>query len=290
MGLPTRPNRRDVLTAGAAGFAAACLPRAGTAQESFSTEINLAVDTSRVETSTLRRSDEQRIETSLKKRLTLFHPAGEGSVRLDGLSRIRVHVPVERVTPAQLKALVQPAQLHVYHLQDLRTGENADGRYEVSVLSVTGGGKEQQSATRFFDLRERKPLKPEEFFKKCPLLLTTADVFPKGASVVSGNGLMAVRVQFTDAGTRKLESFMRRRGEILGVVLDGEIVSMTATTGERPKKKPKGQEDEREIPQLDIFGGFNSVEEANYLAAIFNAGSLPVPLKVLDTRLIAEKS
>lgn len=284
-------DRRTVLTLLGAGVGSLASGWSASAQDSFSHEIQLAVDASRTDTGELRRADEQRIEAALKRRLKLFTPGGEGSVKMEGFSNIKLLAPVERITPAQLQALVRPMQLQIYHLEGLRSSENPAGRYELSSLNIVGGGKQQQSAVRFFDLKERKPIQPAEFFKRCPLLLTTADVHPSGASVVSGNGLMAVRVQFNDAGTRKLERFLRKRGEILGVVLDGEIISMSANTGEaRPRKKKKGDEEQEEIPQLDILGGFNSAEEATYLAALFNAGALPVPLKVIGTRLLGEKS
>lgn len=281
-------NRRTflALAAGLVGLTG----RGARSQESFQTEIVLAVDTGKINGSQLRREDEQRIQAALQRRLRLFSGGGEGSVKFEGLSNIRMRVPSERVTPAQLQAIVRPMQLQVYHLEDLRTGQNPRGRYEISNISISGG-RQEQSLTRFFDLKEQKPVQPAEFFKRCPLLLTTADVHPQGATVVTGSGLMAVRVQFTEAGTRRLESFLRKRGEVIGIVLDGQIISMSATTGEgRERKKRKGKDEEEEIPQLDILGGFNTPEEANLLAALFNTGALPVPLKVVTTRLIAEKS
>lgn len=284
-----KSSRRTFLTA-AAGLAALNAVRPGRAQDGFETDIFLAVDTAKINPGEVRRSDEQRIEAALKRRLRLFSERGEGSVTFQGLSSIRLRVPAERVTPAQLQALVRPAQLQVYHLKDLRTGENADGRYEISFLNISGG-RSQQSTTRFFDLKERKPVPPAEFFKRCPLVVTTADIYPNGAAVATGAmGLTVVRVQFADAATRKLEGFLRKRGEVLAIVLDGEIISMSATTGDgRERKRKKGEGEEEDVPQLDILGGFNTPEEAQHLATLFNAGALPIPLKVTSTRLVPEK-
>jgi preprotein translocase subunit SecD len=123
------------------------------------------------------------------------------------------------------------------------------------------------------------------------LVVDSGDIAPNGAGVVSGNGYVAIRVQFTTAGTRKLEGAIKKAGRILAVTLDGEIISMTVTNGEqKPEKKRKqpGDSAAPDVPQLDIFGGFSTLDEANDLAAILNAGPLPVPLKVVNTRVITE--
>ncbi len=43
-----------------------------------------------------------------------------------------------------------------------------------------------------------------------------------------------------------------------------------------------------EAPFLDLSGGFETLEEAGYLAAVLNSGALPFPLSVVSTRLVGE--
>lgn len=263
------------------------------AQDAFSIEVQLAVDATRTDPDKLRREDELRIEAALKRRLRLFTTTGEGSVRWEGPSAIRVRLPVERVTPAQLNAMVQSGNLEIRHLENIRTGQNPDGRYEVSTLNVFGGGKEQRMETRFLDLRTGRPLSVQEFLQQSPLLLSSADIAPDGANVVSSEGYTAVRVQFSAAGTRKLDNFMKKQGRFLAVALDGELITLTVTPGEPEKqqkrKRPKGApKPPEEVTQLDILGGFHSMEEAAALAVVLNAGPLPVPLKVVNTRVVGE--
>lgn len=269
------------------------LPLAGVrAQDAFTTEIQLAVDASRTDPDKIRKEDEQRVEAALKRRLKLFTTTGEGTVQFEGLTAIRVRAPVERVTPAQLGGIVRSGYIEIRHLEDIRTGQNPNGRYEVSTVNVFGGGKEQRVETRFIDHRDGKPIPVKDFLKQSPLLLSSADIAPNGANVVTSPGYLAVRVQFTASGTRKLESFIKKQGRFLAVTLDGEIITLTVTTGEpekrearkRPKNAPR-QEDE--VTQLDILGGFGSAEEATALATVLNSGPLPLPLKVVNTRLVA---
>jgi preprotein translocase subunit SecD len=39
---------------------------------------------------------------------------------------------------------------------------------------------------------------------------------------------------------------------------------------------------------VDVLGGFESSEEAGYLATVLTAGPLPAPLKVIGSRLVPE--
>lgn len=271
-----------------AGFAVSTAARA---QQNFYNEIQLAVDATRIDVDKVHREDEGRIESALKRRLKMFTKTGDGTVKMEGFSAIRMRVPVERITPTQLNTLVRTGQVEIRILDDLRTATNPDGRYEISNINITGGGKEQQSQMRFFDTRAGKNVPVKDFLARSPLVVDSGDIAPNGAGVTSGDGYNAIRVQFTTAGTRKLEGAIKKAGRILAVTLDGEIISLTVTSGEQKapkKKKQPGDSSASDVPQLDIFGGFNTLDEANDLAAILNAGPLPVPLKVVNTRVITE--
>jgi preprotein translocase subunit SecD len=303
---PTRPGHararlRAAVIAGALVAGAGALARA---QSDFATEIRLAIDTGRIPSDQIRRADEARLEEALRARLTLFTPRGEGSVKLESPSNIRMRVPLERVAAEQLTALARTGYLEIRHFRDLRSSANSDGRYELNYLNIQGA-RQQERQLRFYDRRENKLVPLKEFLARCPLVVTSADVLPGGANVVSGSLFLAVRVPFKPAATRRLESFFKRQGEVLGVILDGEPISITTTVRaetvapkpapgspkplrETPKERKEREErEEREVPQLDVTGGFSTAAEAGYLAAVFNAGPLPLPVKVIESRLIA---
>jgi len=284
---------------------ACALAAAGGAQEGFHTEIRLAIDTTRIAADKVRRADEPRLEAALRARLAIFTPRGEGSVKVVSPSDVRITIPVDRVTPEQLAGLTRTGYLEIRHFEDLRTSSNPDGRYEINFLNIQGA-KQQESQVRFYDRKANRLVPMRDYVAKCPLIVTSADVQPGGTTVVTGNLLMAVRVPFKSAATKRLEGYFKRPGRILGVILDGEPISITAivrveerrvrdpnappeTKQQREERRRREKEDAEAVPQLDVTGGFGSAAEAGYLATVFNAGPLPLPVKVVDTRLVAPR-
>jgi preprotein translocase subunit SecD len=251
----------------------------------FSTEIRLAVETTKVDVSRLSRAEEKRMEEVLRLRLPIFTLNGSGTASVQGATAIKVTVPVDSVTPLQLTSFTRAGRLEIRHLDNLRTSENPGGRYDLNVLSITDSG-EQRSSLRFFDHKNARPVPVKEFLSGCSVIAGGEDV--EVATVVTSGALMAVRVQFTTRGSRKLNDFAKKPGRVLGVVLDGEVISISAVVGRA--KKPKGEKKgpEEDVSQIDVLGGFQSPEEANYLATILTAGPLPVPLKVAGHRLVPE--
>jgi len=88
------------------------------------------------------------------------------------------------------------------------------------------------------------------------------------------NGMPAVAFEFKPSGRDKFYEFTRKNtGEVLAIVLDGEVLSDPTIHEPIPGR---GQ----------ISGGFESVAEAQRLADLLNAGSLPVPLEIAENRTV----
>jgi hypothetical protein len=259
--------------------------------DGFSTELRLSIDPTRTDVGKISREQERRMEEVLRLRLPIFTTTGAGTASVQGPTDIKVRFPAENPTPLQLNALVRLGRFEIRHLDDLRTSENPRGRYDLNVLTITDQGK-PRSDLRFFDHRSGRPVPMKEFIERCPVVAGGEDV--EVANVVTSGALMAVRVQFTQAGTVKLQRFTKKPGRVLGVVLDNEVISISAVVG-KATKKPKGEKGktektvpDEEVSQVDVLGGFQTVEEANYLATVLTAGPLPAPLKVVGSRLVPD--
>ena len=60
--------------------------------------------------------------------------------------------------------------------------------------------------------------------------------------------------------------------------------AVARTVKERKKGSAPGED---ELGQMDVGGGFDTDEEAGYLALIFNSGALPCPLVVRSSGIAA---
>ncbi len=277
-----RISRRAV--AGSALAFLAVLLGAGDAraQKSFAMEVRLALEQSPKGARTLSRADEHRMRDVLLRRVEAIAGKG-GSVEVASADEIRVLIPSERVTPAELKTLCRVGRLEVRLLQNVRSSTNLKARYFIDTLSVQSGHT-QSSSLRIRDQETGRVVPLLDFLPKCPLLLNSADLEKDGARVVGSPPLIAVRVTFNAAANEQLD-FFAKPGTMLAVTLDGELISINAmesSTAKRPKRKRD------ELPELDVLAGFNTPEEAAALAASLNAGVLPAPLAVSGYKLIAQ--
>lgn len=265
--------------------AAAGMTGGASAQDSFTQEIRLTLDRSKLGTGKPAKVDEKGLEEALKKRFPILKAKG-GTVEVKGPEDIRMKVPVDTVNPTQLKMLVVPGVLELRYLDDVQTNLNPHGKYVLDVLSRSDG----PDKIRFRERDGVKPIPPEEFFRRCPLIAGNEDLEPGGAGVIRDGALMAVRVQFNKRATERLNRFQGKPGRILAILLDGEIITMNSVTRkiEKPRKKDAPPVQEDELTTIDILGGFGTGDEADYLAAVFNAGPLRVPLKVVSAKIVAE--
>ena len=117
-----------------------------------------------------------------------------------------------------------------------------------------------------------KALTPDE--PNPNIILTGADLEPKSSAELAGTGSTpAVSQVFNDDGRDKFAKFTTEHtGEINGIVLDDAVISAPYI----------------ETPILDgqaqISGGFATLNEAQSLANLLNAGSLPIPLEQVQTQ------
>jgi len=117
----------------------------------------------------------------------------------------------------------------------------------------------------------------------------TEQVLAESQVVVRGDQLMSnskvvpdpstrqpqVAFQFKPEGGDKFYEFTRtHKGQYLAIVLDGDVISAPVV---RAAIRTNGV----------IEGGFATGTEAKHLADLLNAGSLPVPLEVAETRTVS---
>lgn len=108
------------------------------------------------------------------------------------------------------------------------------------------------------------------------IILTGADLEPKSHSELSGpNSIPAVSQVFDAKGADAFAKFTTEHtGEINGIVLDDAVIS--APVINEPILDGQAQ----------ISGGFTNLNEAQTLANLLNAGSLPIPLEQVQTQSV----
>lgn len=110
----------------------------------------------------------------------------------------------------------------------------------------------------------------QQFLAGCPVVMAGTDILPKSqAQIDPNNGAEPMVTQeFSTEGSQKMAAFtIAHTNEIMGIVLDDKILS--APTIDSPITEGHGE----------ISGGFATLKEAQQLANMLNAGSLPVPLE-----------
>ena len=99
-------------------------------------------------------------------------------------------------------------------------------------------------------------------------VLTGAELLPNSHAELGSNSVPAVTQEFNASGTQKFGQFTSAHiGEIMGIVLDDSLLS--APNIESAITDGHGQ----------ISGGFATLNEAQSLANLLNAGALPIPLE-----------
>lgn len=263
-------------------LAASTLEKTAWAQKEFAIEVHLTPEDGPKGKRALSRGDEKQVQQVLAARVQAM--AGKpGTVQVESPSDVRVVIPMERVTPAELKTLCRIGRLEVRLLKDVRTANQPKARYFIDTLTIQSG-RDTTSSLRIRDRETGAAVPLAEFIPKCPLLLTGADLGKEGARVVGSPPLFAVRVAFKAEANERLDFFVKP-GMLLAVTLDGELISINAmetTSGGKKRKRD-------DVTELDLMGGFNSPEEAAALASSLNTGTLPVALSAGQPKLITVK-
>ena len=106
-------------------------------------------------------------------------------------------------------------------------------------------------------------------------ILTGADLEPSSSAHLGQDGAPTVSQVFNSKGTAAFADFTTQNtGKILGIVLDDAVLS--APVIRQPILDGQGE----------ISGGFSTLNEAQSLSNLLNAGALPIPLEQVQTQSI----
>jgi preprotein translocase subunit SecD len=263
-----RISLRILALAACAAVLGAGLP--ARSQDDFLTELQLAVDRSMVDPRKLKDVDLKTVQAVLEKRTAMLALKG-GKVEAKSLEDIRVKAPATKINDAQKQMIGRMGQLEVRELEEVRGPLHPKARYMVEYRSIQG-----EVSLRIRDVETNLPIPMERFLPRCPLLFTSEDLAPEGASAIQGLGGSIIRVKLKERAAKQLERLTRKPGRMLAIVIDGDLMGIPVVS----QKLDAGV--------LDLPAAFNNPEEAGYLAIVLNSGALPLPFKVVNTRLVAE--
>lgn len=217
------------------------------------------------------------------------NPAGvsEAVVQAKGSDQIIIEMPQQpgkslEQQREELHELIQPANLEFIWLRDVKTlGPDAAGDPTARYI-YEGGNSIKDGDTN-------RQLTPEEIKKEIlyvdkdgdgkpdNVIVTGADLKPNGASVslrtgAGPNSGVETVLNFDSRGTKAFGEYTSEHtGSLLAIVLNGAIQ-------QAPKIK-----DAITDGTATISGGATTVEQAQQLANLLNAGALPIPLKELSS-------
>jgi len=137
-------------------------------------------------------------------------------------------------------------------------------------------GPEGREATIFLD-KDGTEVPTEVVFHEGEQVLYGTDL-KAGSAVVGFDQFQkpTVNLALTDEGARKFDEFAKKNyHKYLAIYLDRECISAP-----RMEARHFGG-------KVQISGGFESVEEANELKILLNAGALPVPVDVVEQRTVS---
>jgi SecD/SecF fusion protein len=189
----------------------------------------------------------------VRKRIDALGVA-EPTVQALGTDRILVQLPGVEDTAAIRTLLGSTAKLTFHRVQGVLTPG--------AVVTRPGFISVPDASNQFAYSLERQPMLEGE---------RLADA---SATVDSRDGLPVVAFRLDAAGSKQFAQITRENvGKPFAIVLDGRVLS--APVIEEPILAGSGQ----------IQGNFTSAETAS-LAALLRAGALPVPLNIIDERMV----
>lgn len=101
------------------------------------------------------------------------------------------------------------------------------------------------------------------------------DLLDAQATTDPQTGMIGVSLSFNNRGARKFAEISANNiGKQFAIVLDGKVLTAPVFRSAIPNGK------------AEISGGFRTLKEANELALLLRAGSLPAPLKVVEERTV----
>ncbi len=188
--------------------------------------------------------------------------------------QIIIEMPGLKNEVEALKLIQSTANLQFYWLPQLgnKNGTRSAIWHVSQVKDPKTGGSDDVIVDATTNLPISQTVLDEQVFKQDPLV-GGKDLLPNAEATIQGTGQPVIQFEFNPEGGRIFEEFTRvpsHLGDFLAVFLDGKL--LTAPTINGP------------IPGKGIIEGNFTLESAKGLAEQLNAGALPVPLKVLETR------
>ncbi|HIE52736.1 MAG TPA: protein translocase subunit SecD [Armatimonadetes bacterium] len=187
----------------------------------------------------------------------------EAQVQTQGEDRIIVQLPGIKDPEEAIELLGTTAQLEFRKIPE---------KYEPEVERI--GLMER---TYIVDKATKAEVPTDIVYDEGEQVILGTELKPGSATVGYDQfGAPAVNLELTRTGARKFDDFAKRNfHKFLGIYLDRELISAPRINARQFGGK------------VMISGGFESVEEARDLMNLLNAGSLPVPVDVVEQRTVS---
>ena len=194
----------------------------------------------------------------------------EPLIQPKGDDQIVIELPDVKNKDEAIGMLQSTARMEFRHLWDVHFADSTKYRPMAARYTMEISSDEKGDLYTFIDANG-KTVPNSQIIADSRLILTGDDLKPVSAAQKDPQNYQSVvAMEFTAKGKQKFADFTRRNvGEILAIVLDGNILSA-----------PHINE-----PILDgraVIKGRFTTEEAQRLAEFINAGALPVPLKIIQ--------
>ncbi len=182
----------------------------------------------------------------------------EPTILRQGDDRIIIQLPGVDDPQAVKKLLGQTAKM-TFNMVDNSAQNTGHAGPDSSMLDYVRGGEE---GGRKIAIRNQVSVSGEH-------------LIDAQATTSSDSGEIGVSMRFNNIGARKFAEISANNiGKQFAIVLDGKVLTAPVFKGVIPSGN------------AEITGGFSSIKEANELALLLRAGSLPAPLKVVEERTV----
>jgi len=192
----------------------------------------------------------------------------DARVKMNDKNQIIVEIP-HKVNEKEVLSMLKPTSLLEFrYLKDVKTEKNPKAPYDLEIFSSPQGGEK----IVFYD-RKGKEVPVATVLKDSPVILTSKDLDPKGGARVEKGpfGLPQIVFHLNNQGQKKFYQFTKSHiEEFLAIVLGGRIISAPRIKAPIPTQG------------VSIEGGFKDMEEAQKFADLINAGTYPVPVKIIS--------
>lgn len=192
-------------------------------------------------------------------------------------NQIVVELPGVRNKQQAIEQLQATANLQFFLLPQL--GDEKGTRPAIWSQHSVKDPKTGKTQDVLFDNSTNQPVTPEmlkeQVFDNSDLLVTTgADLLPNSeARLDPTNNQPLITFQFNDKGSKAFEEATRvNQGRFLGIFLDNQLLTAPVI--------------QSVISGSGQITGISSLTRAKYLADQLNAGALPVPLQLQETRTL----